>query len=567
MRKRRCLKLLLGSLLLASGAQVANAQDAGTAAPEFSGYHNAAAETGFGVPGPGPYGAPDQTFFVPEGMAAAPPGYIDPASGGVPPYSFGNAGYPSPAQPWPTVTPYQYPLDQHYNKKGLWFRDITHRQQNEYEFSVEGLIGKYADPSSELVGFEKAPQADFFVGITTATDITRNQRIAQGLIVPTLGLANRSFPGHSTRNLNSTSADGVRLRWAMTKPDDSGWSVESFWLNEGRDSWSPFDIPGRDDVDITQRTFAGLPIDTGVPFELLPEFLGTAPPIILPGNPAAQPLEFTTGLRGSVIVYDLYYSISTQTQAWGSGAHYYGMPWWETGAVKLRPLVGGRYMQVNESFGFFGAESGDSYVFDPFSQRPIVTTVIEGPGYTSSLTSETESHLAGPEMGFRLDLGGDKFKISTHTKFGLMANHQETQVRGRNIAEQFPLRPPTTAPPTAPAPFELAHERLFSDTSSSTYVSPMFEQSIFFDLPVFGFIPVLKNWDMFDEAKLRIGYTLTAVANMVRPHNSIAWQGNLFLFDDPVELGLPPRPIYPEVALEKHTWYTHYLSIGVDWEY
>lgn len=204
----------------------------------------------------------------------------------------------------------------------------------------------------------------------------------------------------------------------------------------------------------------------------------------------------------------------------------------------------------------------------------------EHPGrYQAFLDNEAESHMAGPEAGLQYNLGGDGgFRIRGFTKFALLANAERIQMEGNNIGnandigigltgndelDVFGIRVVDLSEPAAtlqdsplitPTP-ENPNPNAFEDKERHTRLSPLLEQSIFVDLPVFHWIPVVNRMDLFENAKLSVGYTYTFMDNVLRPAESIRWQGN------------PREGIFPYITAQHDEWNTSNWTFMVEIPY
>ena len=167
----------------------------------------------------------------------------------------------------------------------------------------------------------------------------------------------------------------------------------------------------------------------------------------------------------------------------------------------------------------------------------------------SNLTSESRSLLAGPEAGLRFDVGSDRFKIWTQSKFGLLANNTQRTLRGFNIGDAYYVangRTTTVMPRNSP---DLT---TFGSESSSTWLSPMFEQSIFMKAPLFQYVPVLNKARILNQAEFQAGYTLLVLGQIARPAQQIDWQA---------------YPVNPRLQTDRSTYTNGTFSFGVEWAY
>lgn len=170
---------------------------------------------------------------------------------------------------------------------------------------------------------------------------------------------------------------------------------------------------------------------------------------------------------------------------------------------------------------------------------------------TSTLKSEAQSHLAGPEVGVSYEFGRPtaSFRFVGETRFGVLANIERIKVSGRNIG--MTTRPGDFLTPTPENPDPNA----FSDTKNVAHVSPLLEQSLSAQGEVFQYVPILRRVPLLRTAKLRVGYTVTLIWKVVNPLESVRWQGN------------PSQGLFPSVRVERDNWWTQTWSIGVHWDY
>ncbi len=284
----------------------------------------------------------------------------------------------------------------------------------------------------------------------------------------------------------------------------------------------------------------------------------------LPLNGADTDLN---GLPGVVMPFDIYYRLQYQTQVGGFNADWYATPIFERSALTVRPMYGARYLRVRENFAFDGADSGLGYTIglpgaaggggaaaaatgylSPVTLEALTTLSIMQSMLSSSVTSE----MAGPEAGLRFDIGGEKLKVWTQSKFGLLVNHSARNLSGYNIGDAYypkitgTITDPTVMPRNAPASTRFAHQ------DQNTALSPMFEQSIFGKANLFKFVPVLNKSKILSGAEFQAGYSLILVGNMYRPSNTVNWLA---------------YPQSPQLNDYRSTYITGNYSMGIQWEY
>jgi len=158
--------------------------------------------------------------------------------------------------------------------------------------------------------------------------------------------------------------------------------------------------------------------------------------------------------------------------------------------------------------------------------------------------------MAGPEVGLRFDLGGEraKFQMWGNTKFGALANVTSRQITGYGIGNAFNIITPNTVPQMPNDPTLTA----FSTSQTTTNFSPMFEQSINVKFPVFNLVPYLNKLEVFEKAQLQAGYTFLYVGQVYRPQNTIIWN---------------QYPKIPQLNGQKSDFFNSNFNLGVEWEY
>lgn len=496
--------------------------------------------------------------------------------GSYPQQSYGGmpGGYPPGANAWPNVSPYGGPLvDQTSNQNGLWFnRQITGNRK--FFFTAEGLIGQTRRP----ISFVGGPQvntlpADLAPGVINPDLNQQFQETAAG--TSTLGTPDRQtiaaggggggggaaagdvsiFVGQSTGSIaDPLSAGGFRGTWGWWNPDQSGFQASGFFMGPATATLFIGDPRGFDEDLYNNSTIGATAL-----LNHLHAFAG------IPLNGADTDLN---GLAGVVQPFDIYYRLQYQTQVGGFNADWYATPIFERPAFTVRPMYGARYLRVRENFGFDGADSGLGYTIglpgagggggggaaattgylSPVTLEALTTLSIMQSMLSSSVTSE----MAGPEAGLRFDIGGEKLKVWTQSKFGLLVNHSARNLSGFNIGDAYyptltgTITNPTVMPRNAPASTSFARQ------DAKTILSPMFEQSIFGKANLFKFVPVLKKSKILSGAEFQAGYSLILVGNMYRPSNTVDWQA---------------YPGNPQLNDSRSTYFTGNYSMGVQWEY
>ncbi len=409
----------------------------------------------------------------------------------------------------------------------------------------------------------------------------------------------------NSSQLGKNRSDGLRLRAGFFNPDDSGLSLELLWSARDPNTWSVrtrsainttalnysnLDFSGNDPRDYEATLLRVLNSPTGFLTDVAPLDLEEIIETTLK-NLRGLPV-FDGSFAGTTIPFDLEFTIEHSAEQYGAVASWYATPIVRKKGLLVRPLVSVRYFNLGEQFRFRGRDSGLVYDNQQTLGDPLIPGlklhpvpnglddntdgIIDNAGdseagggagggaavdavqfdefkiavapYTAYLNAETRTHLAGPEVGLRYDLGSDHFKFWGQTKVALLANHETTRIEGDNIgaATKGDLLNPT---PTNATPNK------FSDKEDHNHVSPMFEQGIYMDAQLFHYVPVLNRISLFDEANFQLGYTVVVIGEVARPHESIKWLGN------------PSQGLFPKVSTSRESWWTQYWNFGLGWTY
>jgi hypothetical protein len=524
---------------------------------------------------PNDVGNPDQIGMLPPPYSANYGAYPQQSYGGMP------GGYPPGATAWPNVSPYYGPpVDQTYNQGGLWFnRQIF--GDRKFFFTAEGLVGFTGRPNSYIgaQGVNTYP-LNINPGVVYTDNNQQFQETPAG--TSTIGTPDREtiatggngnggnastgdiavFTPQSTTQLQDRlNSAGLRGTWGWWNPDQSGFQVSGFYLSPANSTLFIGDPRGFDANLYQNATF--------LQTDLLTHLHAIA------GIPLQGADTDHNGLPGVVQPFDIYYRLQFQTQVGGINADWYAAPIFERPAFQIRPMYGARYLRVRENFTFDGADSGLGYTIgipssngnngngngnnnnngtgstgwlSPVTLEALSTLSVMQSLLSSSVTSE----LAGPEAGLRFDLGKDKFKIWTQSKFGLLMNYSSRNLSGYNIGDAYypktngTITDPTVMPRNASANTRFAHQ------DANTALSPMFEQGIFGKAHLFQYVPVLKKSKILSEAEFQAGYTMILVGNMYRPSNTIDWLA---------------YPASPQLNDTRSTFFTSNYSFGLTWEY
>jgi len=378
------------------------------------------------------------------------------------------------------------------------------------------------------------------------------------------------------------SGTGFRLQTGYYDPDDSGLVIEGF------DQRTTEQFDARDTLGLGRGDQKNMMLLLLSPPDFLLNDVSPADgDFILQNNLLnlrGLPLD-DGSLEGVTSPYDLEFRLTSKSRLYG-GSITFVAPSVGIQKLRLRSTVGVRYLRLQESFHFFGQDSGLSYdnvedldeVFNgdvklhsppnmiDDDQDGIVdnAALVEGSSdefrfiiyndpsmypMTSTLNNVLRSSLIGPEIGLRYDLGGTKFKLWGQTKAALTVNNERLRLNGNNIGMVTRQNNFLTSTPGDPDPNQ------FNDQHDDSYLSPVFEQSLFIETFLFAQIPMLRRVEFFKNASFRFGCTFIWVGNVSQPSESIVWQGN------------PSEGLYPSIDMKRADWWTTNLSYSVNWNW
>ena len=316
--------------------------------------------------------------------------------------------------------------------------------------------------------------------------------------------------------------------------------------------------------------------------------------------------KFSDGtiLGGVTVPYDLEFQMKLRSELYGGNAELVMSPILNWGSLRVRPTVGVRYFYLKEGFRFFGQDSGLAYTSSEQQgggggggnqtlspdikihatpdridndQDGIVDNAggessggqQQGGGnqqnqdelnffsfhdhfhypITSYLNNDADQHLGGGEIGLTYDFGGKSLLLTGTTKFGLLANYKTLSLSGDNIAMH------TRESNLLLASTDDATPNSFTDSKTTAHISPMLEQTINAEAPLFQYVPVLRRFGVFEKAKFRAGYSILMIGGVTDTAGSVLWQGN------------PADGLFPTISEKRNTYVTNNYSFGVSWQY
>lgn len=523
--------------------------------------------------------------------------------------------YPSYYQPWPSVSPYNQEFNQIANRGGLWESESRSRVglPARWRFRTE-YVRIRAESGRDLIGNPIAPTYRQQI-IPTLQAVGGGGGGGGGLDdyadalegINNDGVGFRLFDPISAADIEKPELQGTRLTLESENADGSGLEFWGLWaadndtvfdarknlIDPSRGTETAFLLEILDDPNLQTGATTPLPGQPDVDETLQNNLLNLVGIPLDDGNITI--LSDGTTFGGASAVYDLDFRAGTEIDIYGSGLKWKGTSIYGTDTIRIRPNAGMRYMVIREHFGMFGRDSGVLYSTEDNTILPDVKThsvpngfdddmdgIVDNAGtiednlqggggggggggddgtfffvndpniypITSTLNNNVDSHLVGPELGLTYDIGGGRrFRFGGSTNFGLLANYHRIQMSGDNIfvtTRQSNLIQPsqTNARPNA-----------FSSEASHTSVSPMIEQSLYAEGPLFQYVPMLRRSAILRNANFRLGYTLTWIAELTRASDSILWQGN------------PAEGIFPEIQTSRSTWRAQSWNFGISWSW
>ncbi|NQV25147.1 MAG: hypothetical protein HQ518_12355 [Rhodopirellula sp.] len=530
-----------------------------------------------------------------------------------------GGAYPSYYQPYPSISPYDQEYQRIANRGGIWESESQTRLglPSRWKFRTE-YVRMGAERGRSLIGNPNAPSYREQIAPTLtgagggggggggAANLTSYINALRG----TNGSSGFNlFDPVTAKELDSPMLQGLRLTLESENTDGSGVEMWGLWARDDDNTFNARDNvnPSRGTQlaflellisDPTLQTLTNPPANFPDVDMILQNNLLNLRGIPLDDGTVTTLADGTT-FGGASAVYDLEFKIQTNLEIYGTGIRWKAMPLYKTDSFKLRPNAGVRYTTFRDQFGFYGRDSGILYDGQTTANQPplpdvkihslpnnfddnvdgivdnagLIEDSLGGAGgggggganatmanfvfgdplifpLASTLNNNVQSHLAGPELGLSYDFGGEKgFRLGGSSNFGLLLNYQKIRLSGDNIF--VTTRP---ADMISPTPTNATPNR-FSSAANHSSVSPMFEQSVYGEGPLFQYIPILRRSAILRNANFRAAYTLTAIAEMTRASDSIVWQGN------------PSQGLFPSIQTSRSSFRTQSYNIGVTWSW
>ncbi len=538
------------------------------------------------------------SFAGPANMAGQQPAYSATAAQGMP-QSF---------QSNPMISPFDMAFEQHFNTDGLWFKRALGgfgpgASLNDFYFNVDYTRTK----SRTLSGLWGDSTAATFLQESIVNNAPGFPDI---MFLPT-------YQERDASAIKAYWRDGIRLSGGLE--NRTGWGFSWNVKYDGRDSAAYdgralLNEQRRSFVSVLGSTDAiFLEATGGVANPAVPDSLryldereiletrilnarlfdaANAEPFgILGGTDdvldrslypyGSIPMHNGIDIDGFAQLFDLDYILKHTIETYGSGAQVSFSPVYEDDSLQVRPIIGGRFFGINESMNFRGVDSGldylfsvpdgvdddDDFVIDNVEENGTLAftdrtpNVLEEILIRSFVSSEVRSTMGGPEIGFEYSVGErGNLSLNGSTRVGALFNNEKSTLAGDNIGDTVTtdlvngITVLADLFDTTTADGQLT-QNAFTDSSTSTHVSPMFEQSFRAELPLFEKIPVLRDVPMLEHATFRTGWTFTWIGKVADPGQQVTW------------LSRPRDGVFPSLKVSRSSFHQHTLDLGIHFEF
>lgn len=241
---------------------------------------------------------------------------------------------------------------------------------------IEYLNWTYKDPGNQALGAAVAgqPEPRERFNVTVAGQLLGTAR------VPTLDAVDL---GH--RN-------GIRSTLGLPLPPGrGGFEATIFWMQDKEERTEEFDI-GPPDFGTTDP----------------PEFIVTS--------------TFTNGAPGTnLFVYDQFYRTKFSSDLRGGELNWVADPYAAGTGLQIRPLIGFRYLKINEQLVQTGS-------FD--QQQQLAVPLV------SVITSQSDNMVYAPQVGLRMEFVHPRFALGIEPKIGVGINQIENNVTTERLRSQ-----------------------------------------------------------------------------------------------------------------------------------
>ena len=149
----------------------------------------------------------------------------------------------------------------------------------------------------------------------------------------------------------------------------------------------------------------------------------------------------------------------------------------------------------------------------------------------SYIRSQVVTNLYGPEIGLHYELGkGKGIRLSGGTRVAAMFNSETLRLSGDNMGNpmrtELAVADPITGATTESNMYDTSTRQgpslnAFTDVATNTHISPLLEQTVTAEIPIFDRVPVLRDIAILEDAKLSVGWTGLFIGEVADPNKSI----------------------------------------------
>ena len=536
-----------------------------------------------------------------------PPSFGEPAfmAGGQPTYAATNyQGMPESFRPHPSISPFENAFEQHYMTDGLWFRRALGgfgpgASLWEYDLNVDFIRTK----SRRLRGLIGDPKAATFLQDSIINnngsfpdimffDVFREKSAG---IVPDLWQSGLRMSGTVENRTGWGMSWNVQYNGRSSDDYDARAHLERMRLDHidaitleasGGVANGPLNNNLRmlNERQILETQILNARLFDAANAETFGVLGGTDDILDRSLYPYGSiPLQNGIDIDGFAQLFDLDYIVKHEIESYGSGFHFSFSPVYEKDSLRVRPIIGARVMRINEFFGFRGVDSGLAYTFnlpngldddgdfilDNVDEDGTLNFTELTPDATqeilvrSFVNSRVRSTLTGPEIGVEYLMGESKgISFNGSTRVGALYNTEKSVLTGDNIGDTATTTIDVNTGNTVLADmFDTTTaggqltQNAFRDQRETNHISPMFEQSLNVQLPIFSRVPILRDCWQLETARLQAGWTFLYVGEVSDPSQSIVW------------ISRPVDGIFPHLKESRGNFYQNTLSLGINWEF
>lgn len=339
-----------------------------------------------------------------------------------------------------------------------------------WSLTAEAIFANF-DDSNQLIGSPSAPQSIGPFSAATLGAINGDQVGATTLVPQLIGEGSSSDLGL-----------GWRAALDYRNQADGGFQFEGMMVTNGDQSW--------------QRGVGGM--NAGA--NLATVRVGAALPLSVPA-PAA----------GYAIPYDQFFKVELDTSVDSISAMFAPTGFY-SGAIRIQPTWGFRYLRVDQGLNFSGAGSGLAWTpnADGTRDTSAAATVVTAP-YQSLLNSASETNLFGPVIGVNATTTGRLVRLNSVLRAGVMLADEDVSVAGRGFGRLTDVGFDPLAP--------------FSNSRSRTNGTFLLESQLGVDIQIFQLLKKMHGREFGSSLVLRLGWSILYLDQIAKVEDAVRWDG------------------------------------------